>query len=210
MKFIYFWYDCDSKKSNYYETCYLNLKKQLDTLGYEYSIDNLKIDNPNYKTINFHKPSFIEQKIKELNDSVLWIDIDCSFIQRVDELQNLKCDVGLFMRNKQYDIGQWYYDIGTPHACFMFFNNTQNSLEFIKPWKDMCEKAKLDPTIKETEHAYLIDYFRNNNNTKYDICKFENYCTSSISEIKTHKIFVGISQSGLNYDKGMCGWENKG
>lgn len=210
MKFISFWYDCDPQKSRYYEACYLNLKNQLDSLGYEYSIDNVQIDNPNYKTLNFHKPFFIEQKIKELNDGVIWIDIDCSFIKPVDELKDLTCDVGFFMRNKKYDVGQWYYDIGTPHACFMFFNNTEKSLEFIQPWKEICEKAKQDPTVRETEHAYLIDYYRNKDISKYNICKLENYCTSSPNEFETHKIYVGISKAGMNYEKGMCGWENKG
>lgn len=210
MKFISFWYDCNPQKSKYYETCYLNLKNQLDFLGYEYSIDNIQIENPNYKNITFHKPFFIEQKIKELNDSVVWIDIDCLFIQRVDELKNLTCDIGFFMRDKRYDTGKWYYEIGTPHAAVMFFNNTEQSLNFLRPWKDMCEKAKLDLTIKETEHAYLIDYYRNEDLTKFNICKFEDYCTSSTIGAESYKIYVGISQGGVNYQNGMCGWENKG
>lgn len=210
MKFISFWYDCNPAKSNYYENCYKKLTEQLKHFNYEYSIENLNIDNPNYKTINFHKPLFIENKIKELNDSVIWIDIDCQILKPLDELKNLNCDIGFFMRNKMYDYGKWYYDLGTPHACFIYFGNTSKTLEYIKPWKDICEKSKLDPSIKETEHAYLIDYYRSNDNSKYNICKFDNYCTSNMEELHNHKIFVGISQSGINYENGNCGWENRG
>jgi hypothetical protein len=207
MKIISFWYDCDSAKSNYYEKCYNNLKKQLNYYNYDFYIENIQIDNPNYKTINFHKPYFIKKCLAEFQQPVLWIDIDCQILKPIDELKTIDCDVGLFMRDKRYDYGQSHYEIGTPHACLMYFNNTKDSIDFVTPWETICENAKNDPSIRETEHAYLINYYRNIS-INFKLCKFENYCTSNINEIHGHKIFVGISQGGVNYDNGMCGWEN--
>jgi hypothetical protein len=208
MKIISFWYDCNPDKSNYYEKCYINLKKQLNDYNYDFYIENIKINNPNYKTINFHKPYFILECLEKFKEPVLWIDIDCQILKPIDELKNIDCDIGLFMRDKIYDYGQPYYETGTPHACLMYFNNTKDSIEFIEPWKNICENAKLDSNIRETEHAYLINYYRTLD-IKFKLCKFENYCTSDIKQINNHKIFVGISQGGVNYDNGMCGWENK-
>lgn len=201
MHFVSYYYDKNPEESTYYTDCKTRLEKQLAYYGYKYSFENIDFDglglDSSYLKLNMIKPSFLLKKIKELNDSVIWIDADCVIKQKLSEFENL---------DEEYDIAVCirHHDGITPHAGFIYFNNTKNSIEFLKEWETVNEIKGKDPTYLCSEHCTLIDLYQS---TNIPLRKKElvNYAGSGAYHmaniIHQYKIWIGISPAAWEYEK---------
>lgn len=189
INYITYYYDKNPKESEFYKQCYLRLKNQLQLLGHNLIGDNidfknLKIDA--YDKLNLYKPTFILQKLDELKTPVVWIDADCSVNSKIVEFDNIDCDIGFAIRE---------HDQKTPHAGFIYFSNSNKSIDFLKEWEVLCEKKKFIEW-NCTEHCILIDLFNKLDNS-YKICNYHYLASVSLNT----KINIGISPSGWEYER---------
>lgn len=190
MKFINYYYDKDPSKSSFYEDCYLNLKKQLNSFGHELIADNIDFERMGlsaYDKLNLYKPTFILEKLDQLQEPVAWIDADTNVYGAITEFQNLDCDIAFATRE---------HDGKTPHAALIYFGNTKKSREFLTRWKELCDDKRLDLDWKCTEHCILVDLF-NELTDSFKIINF--YNLASIS--RNTKVKIGISPAGWEYER---------
>jgi hypothetical protein len=203
MHFISYYYDKNPSESTYYSTCAANLAKQLSSYGYEYSFDYINFDkeglDSTYLKLNMIKPSFILKKIKELNDSVIWIDADCYLKARLEEFENLQdFDIGYCIR---------HHDNKTPHAAILYFNNTDNAKQFLRDWQAINEIKEKDDTYHCSEHCTLIDLL-NETKIPLNIKEFRGIAHSGVYEIGQRipvntgiKLWIGISPDAWEYER---------
>ena len=201
MHFVSYYYDKHPEVSSYYTDCSIRLEKQLATCGYKYSFDYIDFDglglDSSYLKLNMIKPSFLLKKMKELNDSVVWIDADCVVQQKLGEFENL---------DAEYDIAVCirHHDGITPHAGFIYFNNTKNSIQFLEEWQTINEIKGKDPNYLCSEHCTLIDLYQS---TNIPLRKKEliNYAGSGEyhmeNMIPRYKVWIGISPAAWEYEK---------
>ena len=189
--FISYYYDKNPLQSKFYKECSLNLEKQLNYFGYKLISDNINFASMGieaYDKLNLYKPTFILNKIKELNSSVVWIDADAQIFDSLTEFDGIDdaCDIGFATRE---------HDNTTPHASFIYFNNTQGSINFLKLWETQC-KEKYHIPYDCTEHCILVELFKEID-PPIRVYNFLNL--ASISN-KT-KIRIGISPAGWEYER---------
>ena len=118
--FITYFYDKNPTESNFYETCSLNLEKQLTNFGYKLISENIDFNSlgiPSYEKLTLYQPTYIKNKIKELKSPIIWIDADAQIFDSITEFDNIDntCDIGFALRE---------HDNKTPHSAFIYFNNT--------------------------------------------------------------------------------------
>jgi hypothetical protein len=180
MKFISFWFD--KSGSDYYKNCFIRLKEQMDFLKYEYLFEELKPNKDSYEHITLHKPSFILDKLNQLNDSVCWIDIDCYFTKQLD-LSLFVDDICLGKR----DIEQ-----KAPHSAVIYVSNNKKAKDFILDWQNRCEVQKENLEYEGGDHSQLILTYQNYDLTRVKINQIDNLCSVGINSY----INIGISPSG--------------
>jgi hypothetical protein len=212
MHFVSYYYDKDPSKSNYYENCASELAKQLNSYGYKYSFNYINFDqqglNSSYLKLNMIKPSFILQKMEELNDGIIWIDADCAVLSRIDEFETLNDDFDL-----AYSIRE--HDGINPHAALLYFNKTENSIKFLKEWESINKIKVNDPTYDCSEHCTLIDLLKENpestvrkSSTPLRIVKFQNLAKTGDYRLSKFgnsmngvKVWIGISPAAWEYER---------
>jgi hypothetical protein len=131
-KFISFY--CDRDGGDYYSSCAKKIKSRLDELGASHDIREIPSQD-HYMLNCLEKPKFILDMLNELDESLIWIDIDCTINQLPEELDAVETDVGFAIRE---------HDLKTPHSALIFFNNTEKSKEFIRDWIKKCDSKKKD------------------------------------------------------------------
>jgi hypothetical protein len=132
--------------SNFYTECAKNLINSLSDLGYDYCVVEFPSDRNYYQNCCF-KPTFIENKIKEFNKNVVWIDIDTELKRSMDQFINVE---------KDFDIGLVTYnnDMSGIVASPLFIRNTPMCTDLIKKWSDHCLE-KLELGFCELDHDAL-------------------------------------------------------
>lgn len=212
MHFVSYYYDKNPSESTYYHDCAVNLAKQLESFGYKYSFDYIDFDgrglNSSYLKLNMIKPSFILQKMKELNDGIIWIDADCCVTSRLTEFEQLNFD--------DFDLAYAIreHDGINPHAALLYFNKTDKSIEFLKEWEQLNSIKVNDPTYDCSEHCTLIDLLKENpestvrkSKIELNIKKFEglaktgDYRLSRFSIPMNVKVWIGISPAAWQYER---------
>jgi hypothetical protein len=179
---ISFYTDADPSKSTYYKDNYLRLKQEIDNIGIPYSIDELP-SKKDYMENCLRKPKYILEKIKQLNTPVLWMDIDCYINDYPHDFIDTNYDICVSIREKRSN------EI-IPESCFVYFNNTQESINFINDWSHAAENA-----IRDLDHLILIDLY--NYYKKYKKIKIKEYdwWYASPKKLKAVKIIMGNSIS---------------
>lgn len=188
MKFISFWYDKPS--SSYYKNAGQQLKSQMESLGYQYLFEELKFDNSSYEHITLHKPTFILNKLKQLNEPVCWIDIDCTILHPID-LTIFDADICLGRRD---------FEKKAPHVSVVYSNNSEQSIQFLTAWKTRCDKYKDNPLYEGGDHAQLILTYQNYDLTKVNIKQIDALCSTGHNSY----INIGISAGGLEAETIKC------
>jgi hypothetical protein len=179
------------------------VQSELHSYGYETSFDYINFKqqglNTTYLKLNMIKPKYLLQKMKELNDSVVWIDADCYLKARLEEFENLQdFDVAYCVRQ---------HDNKTPHAAILYFNNTDNAKQFLRDWQAINEIKEKDDTYECSEHCTLIDVL---NETKIPlrIKEFRGISYSGVYETGDRlpvntgiKLWIGISPDAWEYER---------
>jgi hypothetical protein len=198
MHFVCYYYDRNPEKSTYYKDCALKLENQLKEFGYNTSFDNINFKerglNDTYLKLNMFKPRYILDKQNQLNDSVIWIDADCYINQKPEEFDNLNCDIAYCIRE---------HDGKTPHAAFLFFNNTEKSRKFLFNWELMNRAREKDHTYDCSEHCTLIESLEKADHN-LRIIEFRDYarCGSyNRHGLNKTKIWIGISPDAWDYER---------
>jgi hypothetical protein len=176
--FISFYVDFNVKK--YYETCYLNLKKQFDTLStkYNYYFENLngQGNESNYINNCRKKPEFIINTQKKLNAPVIWIDID-SVLNTTD--------LSFLTDLQEYDAAFIMRDTNTPESFLMYFNNTKAAHAMLETYKNNCKDGEIN-----LDHYALIEMWKNIKSFDANIKLFD----KSYGSTSPHsKITLGVS-----------------
>lgn len=188
MKFISFWYD--KPNSNYYKTASERLKKQMQKLNYDFAFEELTFNDNSYEHITLHKPTFILNKLQELNDSVCWIDIDCQILHPID-LSIFDADICLGRRDPQKI---------APHASVIYANTKNETKEFLNAWKNKCDQYKNDPLYEGGDHSQLILTYQNYDLSKLNIKQIDALCSTGINSY----INIGISPGGREAEYIKC------
>jgi len=187
-KFITFYYDYTDSK--YYENSKNQIKNQIENLG-----GNLLAYNPilseDYRINCLYKPRYILNKLLELQENIIWIDVDC-FVRKLPlEFDNISEDIGFVLRA----------DNKTPHSALIYFSYNDNVIEFIKEWITNSEKQienVKNNTFNGTDHNILVDMFlQNKNNLKY---KLFDYTMASTNYLNSN-VIIGISPGGWEVER---------
>lgn len=135
--------DKNNKDSyNYYSKNAERLKKQLIDFNLIYDIKELKSHNSYMKNC-LMKPGFILSMLKEKQSPVIWIDIDCI-------INNFPKD----FIDEDYDICFVEREKNIPESCFIYFNYTDNSINFLKEWEKISKNS-----ILNLDHLILIELY---------------------------------------------------
>jgi len=144
----------DTDTSTYYSDHAKRLTEELKKIDIPHDIRELKSQN-NYMKNCLMKPGFILSMLEEKKSPVLWMDIDC-----------LVKDFPKDFADSEYDICFVKRDKRVPESCFIYFNYTKNSLNFIKEWKNICDNSS-----RNLDHLVLIELY-----SKYkDLIKIKEY-----------------------------------
>jgi len=151
----------DPINSNYYMQNYKRLKTELDTISLPYHIEHLQTQK-NYMENCLQKPRFILEKIQQLNTPVLWMDIDCIIKEFPHDFINNDYDICVSIRERRVT-----KEI-IPESCFVYFNNTKESINFIEDWVTASERA-----TRDLDHLIMIDLY--NYYKKYKTIKIKEF-----------------------------------
>jgi hypothetical protein len=179
---ISFYSDPNPKISTYYRDNYIRLKAELDNHSLNYSIDELPTKR-NYMENCLRKPRYILQKITELNTPVVWMDIDCHIKQYPHDFIDNNFDICAAIREtRPKEI--------IPESCFIYFNNNDTSINFIKEWIHRAETA-----VRDLDHLILIDLYNYYKHNKQIKIKEYDWSYASPKNLPNVKIMMGNSVS---------------
>lgn len=140
MKTLFITYYSDLPPNTFYKDCAVNLQSTIKELGGRIHIEEL----PNlgsYASNCLRKPKFILDCLNKFKEPLIWIDADSKINQLPIELDNLEEDIACVEKAN-----------GCPESALIYFNNTDNSKEFITEWMNRCsvDVPELDhPVLKE-------------------------------------------------------------
>ena len=200
MYFVSYYYDKNPQESTYYTDCKNRLETQLIYYGHKCSFDYIDFASQgldtSYLKLNMIKPTYLLQKLEQLNESVCWIDADCMVKSKVEELENLDNDFDMAICIREHD--------GiTPHAGLIYFNKTENSIKFLKEWKSINDVKKNDDSYKCSEHCTLIDLY-NTTNIPLRIQRYVGLAKSGdygMGKFAQTKVWIGISPAAWEYER---------
>lgn len=183
-KFITFYYDYDS--SNYYKNSEERLRKQIESFGGILLSYNPQLTE-DYSINCLYKPKLILEKLKELKEDLIWIDVDCYMQQLPIEMDSIQEDVGIVLRT---------HDMRTPHSGLLYFKYNEKVLSFVEEWSNQSqsevENVKNNKYLG-TDHNKLVEMFLENKfNLSYKIFSPEIASTN----YSKSKVLIGISPGG--------------
>lgn len=126
-----------------------------------------KIDYYNYEIVYFGrsvnknegcllKPTFILSKLFELQNPVLYIDVD-SQLTNEPKFDSLNCDIGFVFTPERKNIIT---------DSIHFWNYSNHSIDFLRKWKQRCD----DKSLKSLDHHRLIDIYNEYKDSITNIC----------------------------------------
>jgi hypothetical protein len=123
------------------------------------------------------------EKIQQLNTPVVWMDIDCHIRKYPHDFIDNNFDICAAIREiRPTEI--------IPESCFIYFNNTQQSITFINDWIAAAEKA-----IRDLDHLILIDLYNHYKKHKQIKIKEYDWSYASPKNLPNVKILMGNSVS---------------
>lgn len=140
MKTLFVTYYSDLPSSTFYKDSALKLESRIKELGgriYSEQLPNLG----SYAMNCLRKPKFILECLNKFNEPLIWIDADSRVNNLPVELDCIEEDVACIEKAN-----------GCPESALIYFNNTENSKNFIKSWMSGCsvDYPELDhPVLKE-------------------------------------------------------------
>lgn len=188
-KFITFYYDYNT--SNYYKNSETRLRHQIESMG-----GNLLSYNPvlteDYSINCLYKPKLILEKLKELKEDLIWIDVDCYMQAIPNEMDNITEDIGFVLRT---------HDMKTPHSGLIYFKYNDKVLSFVEEWTNQSqaevENVKTGKYIG-TDHNKLVEMFLENKlELSYKLFSPETASTN----YRESKVLIGISPGGWEVER---------
>jgi len=143
----------------YYTECAKNLKKKFDEFGLRYDIRELPERENHYMLNCLKKPGFILDMLNELDEPLIWIDVD-SIMQRPPALMDdCTTDCGFVIRE---------HVTNTPYCGLLYFDNTPATKKFLEDWKQRCEEhiedTKRGDYIGGDHHLLILALKENKHN----------------------------------------------
>lgn len=164
-KFISFY--CEPNDGCYYTVCAEVIKRKFDKFGLTYDIRELPKTENNYMLNCLKKPRFILDMLNELDEPLIWIDIDSHFQRPPSIMDECTSDIGFVARRQAYN---------TPYCGLLYFSNTATSKKFLEDWAQRCENQinntkngsydggdhhQLVVAVKENIHDATFELFPN-------------------------------------------------
>lgn len=140
MKTLFITYYSDLPPNTFYKDCAFSLQSTIQKLGGRIHIEEL----PNlgsYASNCLRKPKFILDCLNKFKEPLIWIDADSKVNELPTELDSLEEDIACIEKAN-----------GCPESALIYFNNTDNSKQFISEWMNRCsvDVPELDhPVLKE-------------------------------------------------------------
>jgi hypothetical protein len=128
MTVISFYADVDGK--TFYSDCAKRLEQNCKDLGLKYAIRQKQYGS-DWITNERAKPAFIKEMFDEIDDDLLWIDVDC-VIKRVPVIDWIECPIVWGVRLRKD---------GTPHDYVHYIANTEFNASFITSWINEIERC---------------------------------------------------------------------
>lgn len=144
MKTLIISFYCDIDSNNYYTTKALEFKNNCSSLNIINDVDCI-VSQGNWMLNCLSKPKFIINKLHQYKCPIIWVDIDTILKQSFSDFDDCDCDVGFIRATDQ---------MISIKASPIYFNYTQNSINLINDWVNVCENAKLNNLI-ELDHDAL-------------------------------------------------------
>lgn len=126
MKIIAFWKD--NPGSSFYEEASKKLAASAKRCGFKALIEHREDSGEGYTEITRFKPQFILEKLEELKEGVMYVDVD-SVLRPKAEFKSEK-----IIFTPRHD--------GSPHGHALYFPYTQESIDFLKLWASELEAWK--------------------------------------------------------------------
>jgi hypothetical protein len=146
--------------SKYYTDCANKFRERCEEIGVDYQVDHIKSEGDYYKNTRI-KPQFILDKMKELKQDIIWLDIDCN----IDELPKIPDNDLVFVKRDGMKVAKFL----TIHSYAIYIKYCQSNIEFVRKWNDKCKNTTerrmgdhrlLFETLKESQIKY--GFFENN------------------------------------------------
>jgi hypothetical protein len=140
MKTLFITYYSDLSPSTFYRDSAISLESKIKELGgrlYSEQLPSLG----SYAMNCLRKPKFILDCLNKFKEPLIWIDADSKINELPIELDNLEEDIACVEKSN-----------GCPESALIYFNNTDNSKQFIIEWMNRCsvDVPELDhPVLKE-------------------------------------------------------------
>lgn len=140
MKTLFITYYSDLSPSTFYKDSAISLESKIKELGgrlYSEQLPSLG----SYAMNCLRKPKFILDCLNKFKEPLIWIDADSKINELPIELDNLEEDIACVEKSN-----------GCPESALIYFNNTDNSKQFIIEWMNRCsvDVPELDhPVLKE-------------------------------------------------------------
>jgi len=147
-KFISFY--CEPNDGTYYTKCAYFIKNKFDEFGLTYDIRELPNSENNYMLNCLKKPRFILDMLNELDEPLIWIDIDSHFQRPPSIMDECTSDVGFVARRQAYN---------TPYCGLLYFSNTATTKKFLEDWAQRCENQindTIDGSYEGGDHHQLV------------------------------------------------------
>lgn len=119
MKIVSFY--CDVDNSTYYSDSAKKLSAACDSLGISYDFRNINHSDTWIENTRF-KPSFILQMLNELNEDLIWLDIDSMVHKKID-----------FNISNNW-LSTYNENDGYPHSFAHIIKNNKSNKRFIEKW----------------------------------------------------------------------------
>ena len=185
---------CDTDKSGYYKKASERLSKNCGELGIRHYIDEIP-SKGSWIANTKQKPVFILSKLKELQEPVLWLDVDQTIMQPMTVIDTLDCDVAAsrYRSDKRYNSG-WHVRIGV-----IYFNHSPAAIRFLEQWIAACNRANENPNTADKKvpsaHPLFVSTWRDardNNWAKLHVLPYT-YSDDPIHTDENTVIAVGLS-----------------
>lgn len=158
----------DLPNTSYYTDCYNIFKNRCQINNLDPYIENLKSTN-SYRLNCLRKPKFILDVLLKLKMPVFWVDIDSLICSNLNEINDLKFDYDLAFSYSYINVTPKIAHLNKliPKASPIYFNYSENSINFLIKWVHECEKNEKQNGIL-FDHEILVENFIS---TMFEMCR---------------------------------------
>ncbi len=138
-------------KDTLYEKEAAGLISSCEDIGVEYHVEGVK-DLGRWDKNCCFKPTFILQKLQELQRPIFWIDSDAMLFQKLSHFDQADCDLSIYEDFSYPENHKFRMRSGS-----LFINYTKAAIRLLKCWKKECEKKLKENKEEVWDQAVLSE-----------------------------------------------------